>query len=69
MLIAAPSTKSITCRVYFETSLSATLDQVVALLLDLDPAEAMRVEPVLEPVDVAVGVGLPAGPRPCSTVK
>ena len=31
----------------------------MALLLDLDPAEAMRVEPDLETVDVAVGVRLP----------
>ncbi len=60
--IAAPSTKLTTLSVYLPTSFSRIcLTQRWPRPLDLDRAEPVRVQPVLEPIDVAVGVGL-AGP-------
>ena len=50
-------------RVGRDLARAEVVDPVRRLLLDLDALEAVRVEPVLEPVDVLLGPRLPAGVR------
>src|SRR6476646_10484733 len=45
-------------RVLADVALADPLDEVVALLLDPDAPQVVRVEPALQPVDVPVGGGL-----------
>ena len=57
--IAAPRAKSIAFVVYFPTSLLLMLDgEVLPLLADVHALEMVRVEPVLQAVDVLLEAGL-----------